>query len=180
MSPNLPEISPPISPVSSGAGGTMSTGTPPSPGLGQQYYSPSSPTSPEIQDLDTNDQINGQHFSSPQFPTQHTSNKSSTSGQMSKTMSMAVDSPTDPTGGGDFDYDFYPDEDPVDSLPPSAGGHGNGNWDPSDPNHVPSQQSTSTSFGSSMTCRLKGCQKPVFVDPVTHHQSEYCSQRHRE
>ena len=63
------------------------------------------------------------------------------------------------------------------SPPTGAGGHGNRNWDPS---NLPSQRSTSTSPGPPTTCRLKGCNKPVFVDPVTHSQSEYCSQRHRE
>lgn len=69
----------------------------------------------------------------------------------------------------------------VTSSPPmGAGGHGNGGWDPTDPNHFPSQQSTSTSSGSPMMCRLNGCNEPVFMDPVTYHQSDYCSQRHRE
>jgi len=156
---------------------------------------------------------------SPQFPTLHAPNQSSTPGQMSKSMSMAVDSPTSPTGSDDHDLDFYPDEDPdfypdenpdqdlvetsghnrfpgqgqntgvpshaqaqaqfqiqAGSPPTSAGGHGNGNWDPSDP----WQQSTPTSFGPQMTCRLKGCKKPVFVDPATHRQSGFCSRRHRE
>jgi len=68
----------------------------------------------------------------------------------------------------------------INSPPMGAGGYGNGNLDPSDPNYFPSQQPTSTSSGSPMVCRLNGCNKPVFMDPATHHQSEYCSQRHRE
>ena len=68
----------------------------------------------------------------------------------------------------------------VTSTPTGAGGHGNGNWDQNDANYFPSQPLTSTSSGSSTTCRLKGCNKPVFVDPETHYPSEYCSQRHRE
>ena len=69
----------------------------------------------------------------------------------------------------------------VTSPPAGAGGHGNGYWDPNDPNNFPSQQQlTSPSPGSSMTCRLSGCNKPVFVDPATYQPSEYCSQRHRE
>jgi len=83
-SPDPMMISPPITPMSSGMGSPMSAGmggsmlpgafdqmspeTPTTPGLNQQYYSPSSPASPGFQDPNTNDQTNGQHFSSPPLP----------------------------------------------------------------------------------------------------------------
>jgi len=124
-------------------------------------------------------------------------------------MIMAMNSHTNPTGDDpNLDSRADPDQDPtatsdnyqhpsqfsgqnqaqaqaqfsvqVRSPPTGTGGHGNRGWDPSDPDHLPSQQSTSTSSGPPTTCRLKGCNKPVSVDPATHYQSEYCSQRHRE
>ena len=61
-----------------------------------------------------------------------------------------------------------------------GGGQGNGDQNPTDPNHSSSNRSMSNASGSSATCRLNGCDKPVFVDPETNHRSEYCSQKHRE
>ena len=208
ISPNPSMISPPVTPMSSGMGTPIYPGMddpmgfdPMSPGMStpttsnQQYYD-LSPTDPDA---------NGQHFPSPHIPGQ-----GPTPGQHSKTTDMAVDPSTNPTDGDDqtdYDPNFDPHADPnqdpaaasnhrpgglapihaqaqltarVSSPPIGAGGHGNGYWDPNDPNNFPSHQSTSTSSGSSTTCRLKGCNKPVFVDPTTHHRSEYCSQRHRE
>jgi len=66
------------------------------------------------------------------------------------------------------------------TTPPTNGGHGNGNRDQTDPNQSSSNRPTSNASGSSATCRLNGCDKPAFVDATTQHQSEYCSQRHRE
>ena len=90
-------------------------------------------------------------------------------------------------GGEDLDYDLHgdPNQDPA-MTPnhhptpiPNGGGPpvpiqaqlsihvgsgGHGNWDPHDPD----------------VCRLQGCSNPVYVDPVSHRKSEYCSQRHRE
>jgi len=226
-------ISPPITPMSSGGSTTsdpepngpmppgsfdpMSSGTPTptSPGLNQQYYSPSSPTSPGIQDP------TGQHFSPPPY---------STPGQKSKTMGMAMMNPqmnstggsgtqsspdpnSDPHANADPDQgptttsnrytnpSWFPGQDQnaggpvpvqaqaqaqlsiqVTSPPTGSGGpRGIGNWDPNDPNLFPPRQLTPNTTGPSpTTCGLKGCSKLVFVDPVTHHQSEYCSHRHRE
>lgn len=236
ISPNSPMISPPISPLIVGSSMPFQMAGPPSPVisepattagvptpttplLDQQYYTPSSPTSPGIQDPDANGQINGQYFSSPQ-------NQGPAQGQpRSKTMIMAMKSPTSSSGSGtqpddDPDFDLYAEsnQDPTvtpnhnpnggqitgqnqktggpvpvqgqtqthfsiqstSSPPTGTGGHGNGNWGPSGPNHFPSRQSTSAFSGPSTVCRLNGCHKPVFVDPATQHQSEYCSQRHRE
>ena len=241
-------ISPPITPMSSGGsntsdpgvGGPMPPGsfdpmspgtpTPTSPGLNQQYYSPSSPTSPGIQDPDASSQTTGQHMSPPPYQTPNTSKQNSTPGQKSKTMGMAMPNPqVNSTGGGgtqsgpdpNTDPHTYadPNQDPtatpnrypnpswfpgqdqnaggpvpiqaqaqaqlsvqVTSPPTGAGGsHGNGNWNPNDPNLFPSRQLTPNSSGPSpTTCRLKGCNKSVFVDPTTYHQSDYCSHRHRQ
>lgn len=233
-SPNPMMISPPITPMSSGGSFTsdpgvsgpmppgsfdpMSSGTstPTSPGLNQQYYSPSPPTSPGIQDP------TGQHFSPPPYSTPSTSKQNSIPGQKSKTMGMAMNSTggggtqsgpdqnSDPHADADPDQDqtatsnlyanpsWFPGQDqnaggpvPVQAqaqaqfstqvTSPPTGAGGNGKWDPNDPNLFPPRQLTSNNSGPSpTTCRLKGCNKPVFVDPVTHHQSEYCSHRHRE
>ena len=223
ISPNPPLISPPItpmssgmnSPMSSGMGGLMSPGMSTPSTSNQQYYDPPSPTSPDIQDPDVNDQTNGQHSPPHQLPGSYIPSQSSTSGQKSKTMNVAMKPPMNSTGGGNYDPNFDPHADPnhdpmvtssqfsgpgqntggslpiqaqahaqltvqVTSPPVSAGGHGNGYWDQNDPNNFLPQQSTLNSSNSSMTCRLNGCNKPVFVDPATHYQSEYCSQRHRE
>jgi len=171
-------ISPPITPMSSGMSGMSgSTGTPTTPGLNQPYYTPPSPTSPGLPDPNANGQTNG---------------------SKSRTMTIAT-SQTNSGGGDNNDTDFDPYADPnhgqvttgavpiqaqaqvsiqVNSPVMGAGGHGNGNWDPSDPNNFPSQQSTWPK--SSSTCRLNGCENPVFVDPVTRRAGEYCSKRHRE
>lgn len=160
----------------------MSSGmsTPITPGLNQQYHTPPSPPSPGVQDLNANSHMNGH--------------------QKSKTMAIAM-SPVNSTGSDDPNFDPQSDlnHDPTvtsnhhqntagsvpiqaqaqlsiqvgSPQPTGTGGHGNGNWDPSDPNNFPSQQSAST-------CRLNGCNKPAYVDPVTRRQGEYCSQRHRE
>ncbi|KAF9643751.1 hypothetical protein BDM02DRAFT_3191258 [Thelephora ganbajun] len=201
-SPMSPGMSGPMLP---GTFSPMSPGTPTptAPGLNQQYYNASTPTSPWIQDPNADNQTNGQHFSSPHFPVP-------SAPKQSKAMKMAMSPPTySANDDTQLDYDpddFDPDEDPnqdptmtlnhtggpipiqariqiqVSSLPMGAGGHGNQNWNPSDPNNFPPQRvtSTSTPSGSFATCRLKGCDKPIYVDPATHHQSEYCSQRHRE
>ena len=228
-------ISPPITPMSSGMGSPMSPGMGnhmPPPGMGgpissgmstgsnQHFYDPSSPSSPGFQDPNAIGQTTGQHFPTPTHPPQHASSQSTTPGQISNTMSMAMD----PTNGGNPpSYDPYdPNYDPmnqdpvansnhhldpsqfpgqnqnnggpppvqtqvqaqfslqVSSPPTGPGGHMNGNWDPSDPMNFPSQPSTSTSSGAFPTCRLNGCNKPVYVDPVTQHESEYCTRKHRE
>ena len=170
-------ISPPITPMSSGMSGSTGTHTPTTPGLNQQYYTPSSPTSPSLPDPNANGQTNG---------------------SKSRTMAIATSQPN--SGGGDnSDPDFDPYADPnhgqvthgtvpvqaqaqvsiqVNTPVMGAGGHGNGNWDPNDPNNFPSQQPAWPKSAS--TCRLNGCENPVFVDPVTRRAGEYCSQRHRE
>jgi len=172
-------VSPPMTPLSSGTGDPPSPGEfdpmyPPSPG----FYSPSSPAGPGIQDPNA---INPAHGPS-------------------RTMNMAMH----PTGGGtqpnyEDDSDLYADADddggatPLYGLNPNqlqgegqntggpptgtSGGHGNGSIDP---NQLSSKRPTSTASGSSATCRLNGCDKPVFTDPTTGHRSEYCSQKHRE
>jgi len=211
-------VSPPITPMSSGGslmslgmGGPMQLGTfdpmsprtptPTSPGLNEQYYSPSSPTGPGIQDPNANSQINGQYFSSPSLPVPHISKQNSTPGQKSKTMSMAMNPQKNTTGGGGIKSSYDdprahadPDQDPTATSnsnqftggPAPVQGQapaqftiqvtsiptGAGGHGNGKPSCLPSQQSTSTST----TCRLKGCKKPVSVD----HQNEYCSQRHRE
>lgn len=197
-------ISPPITPMSSGTGSPPSPGafdqmSPTSPGFNQQYYSPSSPTGPGIQDFNTS----GQNFPLPQ----------------SRTMGMAMH----PTGGGthpnhEDDSDLYADANDDGEVTPNydhspnqfqgqgqniggpppihaqaqfsiqvttpptgtSGGHGNGNRDPTDPNQSTLKRPTSGASGSSATCRLDGCDKPVFMDQTTGLQSEYCSQSHRE
>ena len=163
-------ISPPITPMSSGM--SSSTGTPTTPGLNQPYYTPPSPTN-GLPDPNANGQTNG---------------------SKSRTLAIATSQPNS-TGGDNNDPDFDPFTDPnhgqvttgavpvqaqaqVSIQVNTAGGHGNGNWDPSDPNNFPSQQSTWPK--SSSVCRLNGCENPVFVDPVTRRAGEYCSQRHRE
>ena len=201
------------------------TPTPTSPGLNQQYYTPSSPTSPGIQDPNTNNYTNGQNLSPPPFPALHIPKQDTTPGQESKTVNKATNPGMNPACG-DTKSSHEPNSDPHDdsdedsmgetpsqysnsnqfpgqgqgtggyfpaqaqaqaqfsvhvtSPPTGAGGHGNGNWGPGNVNNFPSQPFTSTSSSPSTTCRLKGCNKPVFVDPVTHLESEYCSHRHRE
>ena len=170
-------VSPPMTPLSSGAGDPPSPGEfdqmyPPSPG----FYSPSSPAGPGIQDPNARDPAQGQ----------------------SRTMNMAMH----PTGGGtqpiyEDDSDLYADADddggvtPLHDLNPNqlqgqntggpptgtSGGHGNG---PTDPNQLSSKRPTSSALGPPATCRLNGCDKPVFTDQPTGHRSEYCSQKHRE
>ena len=153
----------------------------------QQFYTPSS--SPG------NGQGNPPGFS----------NKGSTSGQNTN---MAVDPPTYSAIGApqpvDQNLDLYadPDLDPMVTsngnggpisvqthtnlsvrVMPShmgPGGDGNGGFDPNDPNPSPSLQYIPNFPGPSLTCRLKGCNKAVFVDPSSGHPSEYCSQKHRE
>jgi hypothetical protein len=123
-SPGPMMISPPITPMSSG-GSSMSSGmggpmppgafdpmssgtpTPTSPGLNQQFYSPTSPTGPGIQDP------NAQYFSSPPFPAPHTPKQNSTPGQKSNTMSMVMNPQMNSTSGGGIqssrsDPDFDP------------------------------------------------------------------------
>ena len=135
-SPNPMMISPPITPMSSGGslkslgmGGPMSSGmfdpmspgtpTPTTPGLNQQYYSPSSPTSPGIQDPNANNQANGQHFWSPPLPSPHISKQNPTPGQKSTTMSMAMNSQMISAGGGgnqsSRDLNFDPNQSPTTS-----------------------------------------------------------------
>jgi len=229
-SPMSPGMGGPLSPgmggpLSPGMGGPISPGifdpmspgtpTPTSQGSNQQYYTPSSPTSPGIQDQNADDQNKVQQPPPPQ-------NQTPTQGQpRSKTMSLAMSSSTNSTGSdtqpeGDPEFDPHadPNRDPAvasnhhpnggqlpgqsqgtggpapvqsqaqfsiqatGSPPTGAGGHGN--WDPSDPNNFPSLHSTSNLSGLPGVCRLNGCDKSVFVDPVTHYRSEYCSQKHRE
>jgi len=165
--PDPSMISPPITPMSSGMGNSTGMSTPTTPGTNQQYHTPPSPTSPGLPDPNA-------------------------SGQKSRTMTQS-----NSTGGdnhNDPDFDPYADQNQVQNtggaVPIQAQaqfsiqvnspvvGHGNGNWDPSDPNNFPSQHSTRSN--PSATCRLSGCDNPVFVDPVTRRAGEYCSQRHRE
>jgi len=192
-------ISPPITPNPSGGslmsprmGGPIPSGqfdpispgtlTPTSSGFDQQFYSPTSPTSPGIQDLDPNNQTKRQYPPSPPLPGLPISERNSAPGQRSKTDPMATSnhySNSNQLPGGPVPIQTQARVSiQVTSTPSGSGGHGNGNWDPSD--NFSSQQSTSTSSGPPTTCRLKGCNKPVFVDSATHQQSEYCSQRHRE
>ena len=58
--------------------------------------------------------------------------------------------------------------------------YGNGGQDSNDPDHFPSQQPAPSSSDPPSTCRLDGCNRPVFVDKVAKNISEYCSQGHRE
>lgn len=177
--PDPSVISPPITPsMSSGMGGSTAMSTPTTPGMNQQYHTPPSPTSPGVPDPNANGHTNG---------------------SKSRTMTIATNQ-SHPTGGDDHDeFDPYADPNPVRShntggaVPiqaqaqlsiqvsspiMGAGGRGNGNWDPSDPNHFHSQQPAWSNL--STTCRLNGCDNPVFVDPVSRRPGEYCSQRHRE
>jgi hypothetical protein len=64
------------------------------------------------------------------------------------------------------------------SSPTAAGGGGNGNRNPNDPIYSP--DSPSSGPPAPATCRLNGCNKPVFVDSVSNLPNEYCSQTHRE
>ena len=162
---------PPINPVSSG-----------STGMNQQFYTPSS--SPG------NGQVNP-------LPSAQNNN-------------MAVDPPTYSALGGvqpvDPNLDLYadPDQDPMVTsngnggpisvqaqsqtklsvrVMPShmgPGGDGKGGFDPNDPISSPSLQYIPNFPGPSSICRLKGCNKPVFVDPSSGHPSDYCSLKHRE
>lgn len=65
-----------------------------------------------------------------------------------------------------------------------SGGNGSGggdfDLDQNDPNLFPPLHHMSNASSSSSTCRLKGCSKPAFVDPVTRLAGGYCSKRHRE
>jgi hypothetical protein len=49
-----------------------------------------------------------------------------------------------------------------------------------DLDYLPLQQSTSASSDHPSTCRLNGCDTPVFAGSITESSIEYCSQRHRE
>lgn len=213
-------VSPPITPTSSGGslmslgmGGPMQLGTfgpmspgtptPTSPGLNEQYYSPSSPTGPGIQDPNANNQINGQYFSSPSLPVSPISKQNSTPGQKSKTMSMTMDPRKNATDDGDIkpSYDdLHPladqDQDPTatsnsNQLPggliPVQGqapaqfsiqvtSIPTGAGGHGNGKWEPSFPPSQQSTSTSTMCRLKGCKKPASVD----YQNEYCSQRHRE
>jgi len=172
--PDPSMISPPITPMSSGMGNSTGMSTPTTPGTNQHYHTPPSPTSPGLPDPNAG-------------------------GHKSRTTGIAT-SQSNSTGGDnhdDPDFDPYADQNQVQNtggvIPIQAqaqfsiqvnspvmgtGGHGNGGWDPNDPNNFPSQHSTRSN--PSATCRLNGCDNPVFVDPVSRRAGEYCSQRHRE
>lgn len=114
---------------------------------------------------------------------------------------MAVDPPIySANNDQDLEYSPYPDSDHsikngghslqaeaqtqslVRVAPPymRSGGNGSGDLNPSDPDLAASLKCMSNSSSTSSTCRLNGCNKPVFVDPANNIPSEYCSQRHRE
>ncbi len=164
--PNPTITYPQINPISSGMGGPMSPGTPATttPGLNQQYYTPSTPTSPGIPHA--NDQTNGQHPHPPPLSVLHIPNNSSTRGQ---NPDIVVDPATYSVQAPQYSIQI--------SAPPTGTrGHGDGNWDP---NYFHSPH-TPTSSGPPATCWLNECNEPVFVDSVTNLPSEYCSQSHRE
>lgn len=184
-------ISPPITPSSSGMGSPMSTGMggPMPPGAyGQMssgtsspttpgYYSPASPTNPGIQDPNANGQANGHHFTPP--PKMYSTSGTPQPNHDPNDLDSYPDPNQDPTANSFPGHAQNPGgvQAHVTSHPVGDGGHGggNGNWVLNNPNYPHSQ-----SLGLPTTCLLNGCGKPVFVDPVTHHPSDYCSKRHRE
>jgi len=206
MQQNPGYISPPPLMISPHVNNSMSSGmsVPMSPGSNQPYYTPS--TSPGIQDPNANGLADIRRGPSPPLPPiPAVSNHPYAPGQYPN---MAVSPPSysvfgeTPPDGSDSDGLEYTNQDltmtpnsstgsisvqgqsqtqlsvRVVSSGPGTGGSENGDIDPNDPALSASLQYMSNPPSS--TCRLMGCEKTVFVDPATDHQSEYCSQKHRE
>ena len=164
--------SPPVTPMSSGMtmGDLMPPGppTPTTPGSTPQFFTPTTPTGPGLQDPNQGPPSysisGGDHSQDPDME------------DLIAITNQDVGSLT--TSRGQGQTQFSPQ---VNSPPTGAGG--GGTWDPHNPKYFPSQSQpyTSSPFsGMSSTCRLNGCSKPVFVDRITRNRSEYCSQKHRE